>query len=136
VTSCTRTRLSNFIAHDHFRINLRQHAQIPIPRIQNPLEEKLLARSDPGESNMNQLEEETRALCEKGEFDAALRLCDQELSRAPQLPSVIILRKNIVDCRRMAVLEMMRRVSLELSGSHSLQAACKHSRSGSGPLSR
>src|SRR6187551_745394 len=70
---------------------------------------------------MNQLEEETRVLCEKGEFDAALRLCDLELSRAPQLPSLIILRKNIVDCRRMAVLEMMRRVALELSGNHSLQ---------------
>src|SRR6186713_989905 len=65
---------------------------------------------------MHQLEKEARLLCEKGEFDAALRLCDNELSRAPHLAFLIFLRKNIADCRRVAVLATIRQISLQLRG--------------------
>jgi hypothetical protein len=45
---------------------------------------------------MQQLEEEARGLCDQGEFDRALQVCESVLSKHPDSSSFTTLRRDIL----------------------------------------
>jgi tetratricopeptide (TPR) repeat protein len=63
---------------------------------------------------MQHLEQEAQALRDKGEFDRALQVCDGVLSQHPESPAFTALRRDIIGRRRLAVMELIRQVGIQL----------------------
>ena len=63
---------------------------------------------------MQQLEEEARGLCDQGEFDRALQVCESVLSKHPDSSSFTTLRRDILLRRRQTVMELIRHVGIQL----------------------